>query len=464
MYCYVIRGAIRVKMNCSWTLHVENFAKIKSADIRLSPLICFVGDNNSGKSYMMSLLWGILNLGKYLFPTNPSESKKYKECEQWLKSNLGKNVEITDETAELYLAWFNEILASKKQDLLKNIFNFEVNAERIIIKNLTRTRKVNLAWVPAGARYSARANHIQFPMLNEYTKTDLLRMNSYICWNILMDGLAAPMLSPRSSRKRYGEPIYFPASRTGFMLTYPQLLSSSLQTTFSVYSEENEGVLTQPYIDFLQLITQFDSSKQTRKNDIKSIIEFIETTMTKGALNAQNDYVPVIKYRPLDSKADLPLHVTSSVISEISPILLTLKSDIKFNSLIIEEPEAHLHPALQKKMAQVIIRLMNSDIPVWITTHSDTILQHINNMLKLGAMDRSNQITLMQKFGYSKKDLLNVDDVWMYQFDAKTKSTDITQLERSEYGFVVPTFNDALQKMLDEVYALDNDEMNIEGD
>jgi len=445
-----------VKMNCSWTLHVENFAKIKSADIRLSPLICFVGDNNSGKSYMMSLLWGILNLGKYLFPTNPSESKKYKECEQWLKSNLGKHVEITDETAELYLAWFNEILASKKQDLLKNIFNFEVNAERIIIKNLTRTRKVNLAWVPAGTRYSARANHIQFPMLNEYTKTDLLRMNSYICWNILMDGLAAPMLSPRSSRKRYGEPIYFPASRTGFMLTYPQLLSSSLQTTFSVYSEENEGVLTQPYIDFLQLITQFDSSKQTRKNDIKSIIEFIETNMTKGALNAQNDYVPVIKYRPSNSETELPLHVTSSVVSEISPILLTLKSDIKFNTMLIEEPEAHLHPYLQKKIAQMIIRLMNSGIPIWITTHSDTIIQHINNMMKLGAMEKTAQEKLMSKYGYKKEDILNANDVQMHQFNAEGKNTTIIPLENNEYGFIAPTFNDTLQEVLNEVYDIND--------
>ena len=26
--------------------------------------MCFVGDNNSGKSYLMSILWGILTLGK----------------------------------------------------------------------------------------------------------------------------------------------------------------------------------------------------------------------------------------------------------------------------------------------------------------------------------------------------------------------------------------------------------------
>ena len=40
-------------MNKKWTLHVENFAKIKSADVTIAPLMCFVGDNNSGKSYLI---------------------------------------------------------------------------------------------------------------------------------------------------------------------------------------------------------------------------------------------------------------------------------------------------------------------------------------------------------------------------------------------------------------------------
>ena len=450
-----------MKMNCSWTLHVENFAKIMSADIQLAPLICFVGDNNSGKSYMMSLLWGILDLGRDLFPKNPPDSKRYKECENWLKAHLEQNTEITDEVAALYLDWFNELLASKKKELLKKIFNYEVTADQIVIKALKREKKVDLAWDPSGTRYSARANHIQFPLQDGYTRADLLRMNSYICWNLLMDGLAAPLMTPRSSRKRFGEPIYYPASRTGIMLTYPQLLASSLQSTFSAYSEETESSLTQPYIDFLQLITQFDSSKGSKKKSLCDIIEFIENNMTKGALNAQYDYTTIIKYRPIGSKADLPLHVASSVVSEISPILLTLKSDIRFNTMLIEEPEAHLHPALQKKMAQMIIRLMNTGVPVWITTHSDTILQHINNMLKLSALEKASQEKLMRSYHYSKEDLLSASDVQMLQFNTEHDATSITTLEMTRYGFVAPTFNDTLEKVLDEVYAI-NDELEGE--
>ena len=60
-------------MNKEWVLQVENFAKIKKASVKISPLMCFVGDNNSGKSYLMSLLWGILTIGKDIFPKTPSE-------------------------------------------------------------------------------------------------------------------------------------------------------------------------------------------------------------------------------------------------------------------------------------------------------------------------------------------------------------------------------------------------------
>ena len=69
-------------MDKEWTLYVKNFAKIESAKVRISPLMCFVGDNNSGKSYLMSLLWGILTLGKEVFPKMPSEAKIYKRCEK----------------------------------------------------------------------------------------------------------------------------------------------------------------------------------------------------------------------------------------------------------------------------------------------------------------------------------------------------------------------------------------------
>lgn len=44
-------------MNVS--IGVEHFGKIEKAEITLGRLILFVGENNSGKTYMMQLLYGV---------------------------------------------------------------------------------------------------------------------------------------------------------------------------------------------------------------------------------------------------------------------------------------------------------------------------------------------------------------------------------------------------------------------
>lgn len=73
-----------------------------------------------------------------------------------------------------------------------------------------------------------------------------------------MEGIAAPLYTPIVKGRRIGEPIYLPASRTGFMLTYSQLIENSLQISFSPELHENTSTLTLPYVDFLQLITKFE--------------------------------------------------------------------------------------------------------------------------------------------------------------------------------------------------------------
>ena len=40
-------------------LKVKNFGKIEYADISLSNFVVFVGNNNSGKTMMMQLIYGI---------------------------------------------------------------------------------------------------------------------------------------------------------------------------------------------------------------------------------------------------------------------------------------------------------------------------------------------------------------------------------------------------------------------
>ena len=206
-------------MNKKWTLQVENLAKIESADVTIAPLMCFVGDNNSGKSYLMSILWGILTLGKDIFPKKPSEAKVYKQCENWLKDRINIDIELSGTDMQLYVDWFNELLNFQKKTLVKRIFNYDVEIEKLKITDYERNKPIKIIWEKAGSRYSVTNNYIKFPEVDSPSRDELFRMNAYICWNLLMEGIAAPLYTPIVKGRRIGEPIYLPASRTGLMLT-----------------------------------------------------------------------------------------------------------------------------------------------------------------------------------------------------------------------------------------------------
>ncbi|WP_294149215.1 AAA family ATPase [uncultured Selenomonas sp.] len=439
-----------------WTLHIERLGAMRQADIALAPLMCFVGDNNSGKSYISMLLWGLLSQGMTLFPNRPSDGKAYVACEQWMMQNQNRDITMDASAEQRYIAWFNEILAQKKIKLMEKIFNYPIHIGKIEIEDFHRHHHLKVQWKSDAQRFgfSNDKNCVKFPVKDRYTRDDLLRMNSYLCWNLLTAGMTAPFFTNLLQGRRQGEPVYMPASRTGFMLTYSQLLASSLQANFGEDEGDRgeRGRLTLPYIDFLQLITKFEEKEKPQE---QKLVRFLEENMAQGAFHVKKDFLPQIRYET-DQGVSLPLYVTSSVITEIAPILLLLKSGISFNAIIIEEPEAHLHPELQRRMARFIVQLMNSGKTVLITTHSDTIMQHINNMLKLRHHPRKAE--LMEKWGYDEADLLEARKVHVYEFDHHTSAeTSVRDLKVYDDGIVIPTFNDALADFNEEIYAVQED-------
>jgi predicted ATPase len=49
--------------------------------------------------------------------------------------------------------------------------------------------------------------------------------------------------------------------------------------------------------------------------------------------------------------------------------------------VIIEEPEAHLHPEIQIKMTEIFASLIQSDVKIIITSHSNYIFNKVNNLI-----------------------------------------------------------------------------------
>ena len=75
------------------------------------------------------------------------------------------------------------------------------------------------------------------------------------------------------------------------------------------------------------------------------------------------------------------------MVSELASVVLYLRYLVEPGDLlIIEEPESHLHPALQTAFARELARLVHFGVRVMLTTHSEWILEAPANLVRLSEL------------------------------------------------------------------------------
>ena len=92
-------------------------------------------------------------------------------------------------------------------------------------------------------------------------------------------------------------------------------------------------------------------------------------------------------YRPRGWELALPLMNVSAMVSDIAPVVLLLRYRLHAGDLlIIEEPEAHMHPAMQVEFMRLIAAMVKSGLKVIVTTHSEWILEELANLTRLSSV------------------------------------------------------------------------------
>ena len=122
-----------------------------------------------------------------------------------------------------------------------------------------------------------------------------------------------------------------------------------------------------------------------------------------------------IKYVPSGSKrTKLALVESSSAVRSLLDIGFYLRHIAqKGDLLMVDEPELNLHPANQRRIARLFAQLVNIDIKVFITTHSDYIIKELNTLIMLN-QDKQYLKKIMKKEKYSEAELLCADRVKVY--------------------------------------------------
>ena len=128
----------------------------------------------------------------------------------------------------------------------------------------------------------------------------------------------------------------------------------------------------------------------------------------------------------------------------------------KGDTLIIEEPENHIHPKQQLILVKYLVKAINKGLKIIITTHSDYIIEKFNNFIRLG----NTGVEIFNKYSYTSDDVLNYKDVSIYNFVKEGKCSYIAKpVEINCTGFDENSFFKLHSELYDESVDISDAEL-----
>jgi energy-coupling factor transporter ATP-binding protein EcfA2 len=449
-----------------WTLSVEGLGKLRDVELEPRPLMLFVGENNTGKSYLLSLLWGLLTRGDRIFE-DTSALPCVAECDAWVRRvaarvSTGVIHRLGPEDFELLTRFLNEALTASRKRLVADVFSsttISVEALRITLKPFPVALELSRTAVPdpqneAHAQQQGteeRRIYLHEKGLEKIEARPLAILPALL--GVLLFGSRGDIGWPGTI---FPEPaVFFPSSRTGFLLTYPALVRQQLSLLAPQAAGEPRVLsFPLPVVDFLQRLAWPTASEHP---PFAAEARFLEDAALGGRLEicrrgelAGFLYHPRVE--PGRGDLSLPMSLSSSLVTELAPLIFIMGGTVA-RFLLIEEPEAHLHPHLQRKLAQAVARLVRKGANVWLTTHSENFCQQINNFIKLGT--HPSRTAMQRELGYEEADYLLPQEVGAFQFRSVGDRSEVMALETSDLGIPMPSFNEELYRLAMESQRLD---------
>lgn len=450
-------------------INVKNFGKIKSARVNIDNFTVFVGNNNSGKTQLMELIYTIIK--------KSSEMSPEVEVSRDEKIDV---VHIGHKVIEDLNEWLNKYLRDNINKIIEETFNSNIPIEEVSMefKNIDRTYDIYFL-TDRTIEYLLANQMIEQEILEEMISNKEKYYGSFVLkkedngnmkgnissrysqgipleWaeRIELGGVLADIMGGRKSNSY--NVLFLPASRMGLMLLYKYYFESNKkeQEEFVYEIDEDSKGLTKPVADFLSfLLRHIYTPRRAKENN--ELLEFIFTNLIDGRIKEQGE---TTTYTLRGNEKEIPIFVASSMVNEVVPIIKALTDIRKVDFIFYDEVETSMHPLKQIEMVKLLNRLNNKGIRLLVSTHSDTMATKINNLLLLSQQEftsRKMKDTLEKMGIYPEKgDLIDPSKIHVYQFVNDTDGKSIVEELKFKKvpctGYDFSLFNDSTMSLFEE--------------
>lgn len=479
-------------------IKIANLGPIKDEiSINLKPMTIFVGPNNSGKTwtaFAIASIFGPRAVHEYhneyfdnsIKDDYPSLDKAFSELMEKGSTKIDL-IKFFDDYGEYYInnlakfevQWFQDFMGSTEfpfKSMRLRIELMDEQKDKIIKKIKSYLLRGAFSPTKDGEALLNVVKEKDNQFLSVYTSImsddgkSIQELENQLTPNIIKSILFDRVFRI-ISRSIYRDVYFFPAERAALGLierlftSGKKLESKDDKKTIKAEninaSEENliKPVIIPDSIGNLIGILEFSKSspksmKRRRASKKKDTIKectklsnLLQDEILKGRLHYSDEKQrDELLFKPSnETKISLDMPIVSSMIKELSPLVLYLRDWADSGDLIIiDEPEMNLHPEAQAKMIELLTMLVNAGVNVLATTHSPYIIDHLINLMN--AADHLDPKGIEDKFYLkSSKAFISKDNVSVYLFDNDT-AKDILDKE----GFIEwETFNDVSQRILD---------------
>lgn len=415
-------------------INIHNFGPIKNACIQLAPMTIFTGNSSLGKSYVNYLTYFLM------------KCTSMDELVTFFDSKKGRKDEFTMSITAIQ-SWMHEKVEAFMREFL--------NAPEI-------TCNVSFELLPNDPK---RSFHFKYEeIIAQDNNTDLvddfLRDRKHIRVTIddkIDDFMVPGMIKGKGFGLGAAFSVYIQNILFGKQIHQAMILPPArgafVGENYTLKEKIASSVgMYRRFLNDYDYTTQFGAF---RKKDANRYAEQIERLVGGRLITKEGK-----QYLVLKNNNELPLSAAASSIKELSPLLYTLQGMRRTVSFCIEEPEAHLHPQMQIAMIDLLATCFNDGFLFQFTTHSDYVMQRINQLVKLEFIrknDKKQFEKICEAFGLTERHCIKKEDVKVYFFEVNEDgNVEIDDLQVDKEGFPLVTFFEVVNEMTVIEDALNN--------
>ncbi len=444
---------------------VKNLGPIKEAKIDLSPkLILFTGPNNSGKTYLAFLIYGLIkrvnsitfnesihidisklhsnsrteSQRKLIVPIDFKKLWEYKNAKtNNLKNELGSIFGISKEEAEGLFKDFEIQLEEDQETFERILINLEINISRTIEGTVVLFKKEK--------GESKISIELSGELKNRFPLNLLL--GSFL-FNILS---FYPFLSAS----------IFPVERNS-IYTFSKELSlkrhelieqiQNLKDYDPVdFIDKRSTRYPLPVRDGLEIAEDLVHTQKTKGEYYDFAIQ-VERELLHGKMIISKNGEVLFSHEKAKTKK-MPIHLTASIVKTLSSLVFYLKHIArKGDVIIIDEPELNLHPENQLILTRIFARLINKGLRLLISTHSDYIIREINNLILLSNRDNEMIKKKREELSYKEDEYIKPEDMNAYAFEYKrsnARKVNVEKIKIDSEGLEIKAMDETIEQLND---------------